>query len=83
MSEEAFYTPSKELPLFVKVPQKMIPDDAYLYELAKETVVRYAVIHKSYLSGFLFGIHIYEMSPNHLVPNLIYKENESLILNRP
>jgi hypothetical protein len=44
--------------------------------LAKCQTIRYAVIFKSYLSGYLHGISIYEMSPSSLIPNLIYQVNE-------
>lgn len=79
VSQDEFYRPTQELPLFIKVPQQTIPNDAFLYELAKKQKIRFGVICKSYLSGYLFGIHIYEMSPSNLIPNLIYQENEIYI----
>jgi hypothetical protein len=76
VSTQAFYEPSDSLPLLIKTLYQTVPDDAFLYDLAKRQTIRYAVLFKSYLSGYLHGISIYEMSPSNLIPNLIYQENE-------
>lgn len=76
VSMQAFYAPSDLLPLFIKSVYQTVPDDAFLYDLAKCQTIQYAVLFKSYLSGYLHGISIYEMSPSNLIPNLIYQENE-------
>jgi hypothetical protein len=76
VSTQVFYAPSDSLPLFIKTLYQTVPDEAFLYDLAKCQTIRYAVIFKSYLSGYLHGISIYEMSPSNLIPILIYQENE-------
>ena len=76
VSMQEFYAPSDSLPLFIKTLYQTVPDEAFLKDLAKRQTIRYAVIFKSYLSGYLHGVSIYEMSPSNLIPKLIYQENE-------
>ena len=79
VSINEFYSISKDLPLFVKIPQKTYPDDSFLHLMAKRETIRFAVLQKSYLSGYLHGISIYEISPKITIPNLIHQENEVYI----
>jgi hypothetical protein len=76
VSTQVFYEPSDSLPLLIKTLYQTVPEDAFLYDLAKHQTIRYAILFKSYLSGYFHGISIYEMSPSNLIPNLIYQENE-------
>lgn len=79
VSINEFYSISNDLPLFVKIPQKTYPDDSFLHLMAKRETIRFAVLQKSYLSGYLHGISIYEISPKITIPNLIHQENEVYI----
>ena len=42
----------------------------------KKEMTQYAVIYKSYLSGFLFGLSIFDMNPNNSTPIEIYSIKE-------
>ena len=71
-----FIDHSNEIPLFICVNNILFPNKLNIENKLKKEMTQYAVIYKSYLSGFLFGLSIFDMNPNNSTPMEIYSIKE-------
>jgi len=71
-----FIDHSDEIPLFICVNNILFPNKLNIENKLKKEMTQYAVIYKSYLSGFLFGLSIFDMNPNNSIPIEIYSFKE-------
>ena len=71
-----FIDHSDEIPLFICVNNILIPNKLNIENKLKKEMTQYAVIYKSYLSGFLFGLSIFDMNPNNSTPIELYSIKE-------
>lgn len=74
-----FFEESNEIPLFICVNNKLFPVKENIENKIKKENARYAVIYKSYLSGFLFGLSIFEFNANNSKIKEIYSIKEQHI----
>lgn len=74
-----FIKSTEEIPLFIGVYDKLYPNNKEIENKFSSETFNYAVMPKSHLSGFLFGLDILENEPNNSTSREIYSTRETLI----